>query len=55
LDTAQGKVEIHQALGDGLFYRGTRVPHYREALGDGFSSTSIFFHYVPADFKGTMD
>ena len=55
LDTAQGKVEIHQALGDGLFYRGTRVPHYREALGDGFSSTSIFFHYVPADFNGTMD
>jgi hypothetical protein len=55
LDTPKGKVEIHQALGDGLFYRGTRVPHYREALGHGLSSTSIFFHYVPADFKGSVD
>jgi hypothetical protein len=55
LDTPQGKVEIHQALGDGLFYRGSRVPHYREALGDGFTSTSIFFHYVPANFAGSMD
>jgi hypothetical protein len=55
LDTPQGKVDIHQALGDGLFYRGSRVPHYREALGDGLTSTSIFFHYVPANFAGSMD
>jgi hypothetical protein len=55
LDTPKGKVEIRQALGDGLFYRGTRVPHYREALGDGLTSTSIFFHYVRANFDGSMD
>jgi len=55
LDTPQGKVEIYQELGDGLFYRGTRVPHYRGALREGLASTSIFFHYVPVDFKGSMD
>ena len=55
LDTANGKVTVHQALGDGLAYRGTRLPHYREKLGPGQTSTSIFFHYVSADFKGRLD
>lgn len=55
LDTPEGKVTIHQALGDGLFYRGTRVPHYRDTLSEGCISTSIFFHYVSADFAGPLD
>jgi hypothetical protein len=55
LDTPQGEVALYQALGDGLVYRGTRVPHYRRALGEGFTSTSIFFHYVAADFSGPLD
>jgi len=37
-----------------LLYRGTQVPHYRDALGQGRTSTSIFFHYVPADFVGPL-
>jgi hypothetical protein len=55
LDTPEGDVALYQALGDGLVYRGTRVPHYRHALGEGFTSTSIFFHYVAADFSGPLD
>ena len=55
LDTAKGTAVIYQALGDGLFYRGTQVPHYRQVLPDGHTSTSIFFHYVPADFSGSLD
>ncbi len=55
LDTPTGTVTVYQALGDGLAYRGTRLPHYRDALGDGQTSTSIFFHYVAADFSGTLD
>jgi hypothetical protein len=55
LDTANGKVTVYQALGDGLAYRGTRLPHYREKLGPGQTSTSIFFHYVSADFEGKLD
>ena len=55
LDTAEGAVAVYQALGDGLVYRGTAVPHYRHALPVGQTSTSIFFHYVPEDFPGTLD
>ncbi|HKH97664.1 MAG TPA: hypothetical protein VJ999_01040 [Candidatus Sulfotelmatobacter sp.] len=55
LDTPAGTVTAYQALGDGLAYRGTRLPHYRGVLGEGQTSTSIFFHYVPADFTGSLD
>ena len=55
LDTADGTVTVYQALGDGLAYRGTQVPHYRDALGEGQTSTSIFFHYVPEDFLGSLE
>ena len=55
LDTPGGTVTVYQALGDALAYRGTRVPHYRSVLSEGQTSTSIFFHYVPADFAGSLD
>jgi hypothetical protein len=55
LDTADGTVTVFQALGDGLVYRGTQVPHYRDALGAGQTSTSIFFHYVPEEFNGSLE
>ena len=55
LDTASGTVAAYQGLGDALAYRGTRLPHYRDALGSGQTSTSIFFHYVPVDFAGALD
>lgn len=55
LDTSEGTVTVYQALGDGLVYRGTNVPHYRSVLAEGHTSTSIFFHYVPADFSGTLE
>jgi hypothetical protein len=55
LDTPEGTVKVHQALGDGLVYRGTKVPHYRHVLAKGYTSTSIFFHYVPADFPGPLE
>jgi hypothetical protein len=55
LDTAERTVTVYQALGDGLVYRGTQVPHYRSVLAEGYTSTSIFFHYVPADFSGPLE
>ena len=55
LDTGNGRVTVYQALGDGLIYRGTEVPHYRSALREGHTSTSIFFHYVRADFAGPLN
>jgi hypothetical protein len=55
LDTPASSVTVYQALGDGLAYRGTRLPHYRGALSEGQTSTSIFFHYVAEDFAGSLD
>jgi hypothetical protein len=55
LDTAHGTVTVYQALGDGLVYRGPRVPHYRDTLSKDRTSTSIFFHYVPEGFTGSLD
>ena len=55
LDTSAGAVTAYQALGDGFAYRGTRLPHYRNTLKQGQTSTSIFFHYVGADFAGSLD
>jgi hypothetical protein len=55
LDTSAGTVTAYQALGDALMYRGTSVPHYRDVLAAGHTSTSIFFHYVPADFSGPLN
>jgi hypothetical protein len=55
LHTDRGTVRVFQRIGDGLIYRGTQVPHSRERLGQGHTSTSIFFHYVSSDFSGSLD
>jgi hypothetical protein len=55
LDTSDGTVKVYQALGDGLVYRGTQLPHYRHVLAQGHTSTSIFFHYVPEDYSGLLE
>ena len=55
VDTPSGTVAVYQGLGDGLFYRGTKVPHYRHALAEGKTSTSIFFHYVAEDFSEPLE
>jgi hypothetical protein len=55
LHSESGTVTVFQAIGDGLFYRGCRVPHSRKALPQGHSSTSIFFHYVREEFDGPLD
>jgi hypothetical protein len=45
---------LHLANGDGLFYKGRELVHYRQALPAGHRSTSLFFHFVPADFEGYL-
>jgi hypothetical protein len=47
------KVQLRS--GDGLFYRGCELVHYRYPLEKGHTSTSIFFHYVAKDFAGRLD
>jgi hypothetical protein len=55
LHTRSSVVTVFQGLGDGLLYRGRELPHARDPLPDGHSSTSIFFHYVRAGFSGPLD
>jgi hypothetical protein len=55
LQTRSGTVKVYQVLGDGLAYRGRQLPHFRAPLPEGQTSTSIFFHYVSAEFEGTLD
>ena len=46
--------ELRLAIGEALFYRGHELPHYRNELPAGNRSTSLFFHYVHADFEGSL-
>ena len=55
LVTASGPVAIWQGIGDGLIYRGRELVHYRTKLPETMTSTSIFFHYVDRDFRGSLD
>jgi hypothetical protein len=55
LHKTSGTVRVFQAIGDALLYRGCQLPHSREALPEGDTSTSIFFHYVREDFTGSLD
>lgn len=55
LDTKTRKLTVYQAIGDGLLYRGRELPHYRDPLPQGNTSTSIFFHYVREAFSGPLD
>jgi len=50
-----GSLRVLQHIGDGLLYRGQYVPHYRDALPAGHTSTSLLFHYVDYQFDGSLD
>jgi hypothetical protein len=55
LHTAEGVLRVWQHIGDGLMYRGRDVPHSRETLPDGCTSSSLLLHYVNHDFEGPLD
>jgi hypothetical protein len=55
LHKTSATVTVFQAIGDALLYRGCQLPHSREAVPRGHTSTSIFFHYVREDFAGSLD
>jgi hypothetical protein len=54
LHKESGRVIVFQGIGDALLYRGCRLPHSRDSLPEGHTSTSIFFHYVRKDFAGSL-
>ncbi len=52
LEVGGERVCLHQRLGDALLFKGREIPHGRPRLMPGHFSTSLFFHYVPASFRG---
>lgn len=45
---------INLRCGEGIFYRGPKLIHYRRELPAGHNSTSLFFHYVTKDFEDDL-
>lgn len=48
LGLAEGSLAVWQRLGEGLLFRGRYLPHWRERLADGYTSSSVLLHYVDA-------
>jgi hypothetical protein len=55
LSTREADIEVYQAIGDALLYRGREIRHWRGELASECTSTSLFLHYVDADFDGPLD
>jgi hypothetical protein len=55
LQTSEGELRIWQHIGDGLLYRGRYLPHWRDRLPDGYTSSSLLLHYVDLDYAGGVD
>jgi hypothetical protein len=53
-DTADGRLKVWQYIGDSLLYRGRYLPHSREQLPYGHTSSSLLFHFVDESFAGPL-
>ena len=54
LQTTEGMLRVWQHIGDGLLYRGRHLPHSRERLPKGYSSSSMLLHYVDEFYDGSL-
>lgn len=48
LMTADGQVSLVQDIGDAVLFRGRYLTHWRDQLPEGYTSSSILFHFVDA-------
>ena len=53
-DGAGDPIAVRLAPGDGLLFKGRELPHWRERLADGRTSSSLFLHFVHTDFEGGL-
>jgi hypothetical protein len=47
------QIPMHMGIGDGSLYKGRELPHYRLPY-EGELTTCHFYHYVKADFDGSL-
>lgn len=52
---ATSATPVNMGIGDGVFYYGREVLHYRETLTRPESCSCWFFFYVPEGFEGPLD
>jgi hypothetical protein len=55
LDARERTIGVWQYLGEALLYRGRQLPHHRDALPRGCSSSSLLLHYVDTNFVGSLN
>lgn len=55
LQTPDGLLRVWQRIGEGLLYRGRYIPHARQRLPYGYTSSSLMFHYVDESHQGPLD
>src|SRR5205085_713941 len=55
LKTKRGVQAARLNVGDGVLYRGSKVPHWRDRQSNGRFTTVCFFHFVGQGFKGALD
>jgi hypothetical protein len=46
--TAAGPQAFTQDIGDALLFRGRYLTHWRDRLPEGYTSSSILFHFIEA-------
>jgi hypothetical protein len=46
--------EVRLGMGDAVIYSGTETPHWRLPSPAGSWNTMCFFHFVAADFSGSL-
>lgn len=51
----RGRVSVTQTCGDAVLFRGSDIPHWRDAPPRGRASTTLLFHYVPQSFRWSLD
>ena len=48
LMTSEGPRSVVLGIGDGLLFRGREFPHWRDRLPEGYTASSVLFHFVDA-------
>jgi hypothetical protein len=48
VQTEAGPVSLVQGIGDAVLFRGRYLSHWRDRLPDGYTSSSVLFHFVDA-------
>lgn len=51
----QGPRSVELAPGDGVFFRGCELPHWRGTAMPEHSQTNLLLHYVPSEWAGVVD